>query len=300
MSIDLHIHSTASDGTRTPLEILASARRIGLTAIAITDHDTLAGSRELLESPALVDIKALSGVEISAAPPPLCPQRGSFHILGYGIAFDHAPLNRALERLQNARRERNPKIIQRLNALGFALAADEAIALAGSVDGMGRPHIARLMKHKGYVRSIDEAFDRYLGHGRPAYVDKFRISCPEALALIRDAGGIPVLAHPGVTLDPAVDPAIDLDRLLAELVAMGLGGIEVYYPDHDAAQTARYAAAARRYGLLMTGGSDFHGSLKPEIQLGIGTGDLAVPDALYVKLTEALSAQRPRVAGARG
>jgi hypothetical protein len=112
LSIDLHIHSTASDGTRTPLEILASARRIGLTAIAITDHDTLAGSRELLESPALVDIKALSGVEISAAPPPLCPQRGSFHILGYGIAFDHPPLNRALERLQNARRERNPKIIQ--------------------------------------------------------------------------------------------------------------------------------------------------------------------------------------------
>jgi 3',5'-nucleoside bisphosphate phosphatase len=152
------------------------------------------------------------------------------------------------------------------------------------------------MQHKGYVESIDEAFDRYLGHGKPAYVDKFRVSCREAMALIRDAGGIPVLAHPGVTLEPA----IDLDRLLVDLVAMGLGGIEVYYPDHDTTQTAHYAVAARHYGLLMTGGSDFHGSLKPEIQLGIGTGDLAVPDALYVTLTEALSAQRQRVVDALG
>jgi hypothetical protein len=296
VSIDLHIHSTASDGTLTPLEILSLAHRIGLAAIAITDHDTLAGSRQLLESPALGPIRAISGVEISASPPPICPQRGSFHVLGYGIAFDYFPLNRILERLQNARQERNPKIIQRLNALGFTMNMAEVIELAGGTDGLGRPHIARLMKHKGYVENIDEAFECYLGHGKPAYVDKFRVPCHEAMALIRDAGGIPVLAHPGVTLDPA----IDLDRLLTDLVPMGLGGIEVYYPDHNTAQTARYAAAARRYGLLMTGGSDFHGSLKPEIQLGTGTGDLVVPDALFTTLTETLSAHRTRVPGPHG
>lgn len=296
MNIDLHIHSTASDGTLTPLEILSLARRLGLAAIAITDHDTLAGSRELLERSARLGIKAVSGVEISAAPPSLCPQRGSFHVLGYGIAFDHSRLNQILERLQNARSERNPKIIQRLNDLGFALDLAEAAELAGGLDGLGRPHIARLMKHKGYVASIDEAFDRYLGHGKPGYVDKFRVPCQEAMRLIRDAGGIPVLAHPGVTLDDG----LDLDRLLADLVAMGLGGIEVYYPDHDAVQTARFAGAARRHGLLMTGGSDFHGSLKPEIQMGVGSGTLAVPYTLYEALAAALAARRGHVAaGAR-
>jgi predicted metal-dependent phosphoesterase TrpH len=295
LNIDLHIHSTASDGTLTPLEILASARRLGLAAIAITDHDTLAGSRELLQSAACVGLKAISGVEISAAPPALCPQRGSFHVLGYGIAFDHPRLNQALGRLQNARQERNPKIIHRLNDLGFALDVAEVAELAGGLDGLGRPHIARLMKRKGYVASIDEAFDRYLGHGKPAYVDKYRVSCQAAMALIREAGGIPVLAHPGVTLEAA----IDLDRLLADLVTMGLGGVEVYYPDHDAVQTTRLAAAARRYGLLMTGGSDFHGSLKPEIQMGVGTGALAVPYALYTALEAALSTQRGQT-GAQG
>lgn len=295
MNIDLHIHSTASDGTLTPLEILASARRLGLAAIAITDHDTLAGSRELLQNSPGAGIEAVSGVEISAAPPALCPQRGSFHVLGYGVAFDHPRLNQALERLQNARQERNPKIIQRLNHLGLALDVAEAAELAGGPDGLGRPHIARLMKRKGYVASIDEAFDRYLGHGKPAYVDKFRVSCQAALALIREAGGIPVLAHPGVTLDADVD----LDRLLADLVAMGLGGVEVYYPDHDAAQTNRFAAAARRHGLLLTGGSDFHGSLKPEVQMGVGTGALAVPYVLYTALAAALGPRR-RTTGAQG
>jgi hypothetical protein len=293
LNIDLHIHSTASDGTLRPLEILASAHRFNLAAIAITDHDTLAGSRELLESGSLGGMKAISGVEISAAPPPLCPRQGSFHVLGYGIAFDHPRLNRALEKLQSARQDRNPKIIQRLNSLGFPLDINEVSALAGGVDGLGRPHIARLMKRKGYVASIEEAFDRYLGHGKPAYVDKFRVACEEAMGLIREAGGIPVLAHPGVTLDAA----IDLDRLLTALVDMGLGGIEVYYPAHHPAQTARFAAAARRYGLLMTGGSDFHGSLKPEIQLGTGAGDLAVPFALFAALEAALDAQRLQAAG---
>jgi predicted metal-dependent phosphoesterase TrpH len=293
LNIDLHIHSTASDGTLTPLEILTLARQLKLGAIAITDHDTLSGSRQLIDGAIPSQIHVLSGVEISAAAPPSCPGRGSFHLLGYGIALDHGDLNHTLARLQNARQDRNPRIIQRLNELGFALDLDEAVALAGGPNSLGRPHIARLMKRKGYVVSIEEAFDRYLGHGKPAYVDKFRVECAVAMRLLRDAGGIPVLAHPGVTLDAD----IDLDRLLNELSAMGLGGIEVYYPDHDDDQTRRFAAAARRHGLLMTGGSDFHGSLKPEIQLGKGRGDLAVPFALYTKLADALACRDRPAAG---
>jgi predicted metal-dependent phosphoesterase TrpH len=296
LNIDLHIHSTASDGTLTPHEILSLACRLKLGAIAITDHDTLAGSRELLAEEIHSDLHVLSGVEISAAAPPMYPRRGSFHLLGYGIDLDHAELNRTLERLQGARQDRNPKIIRRLNDLGFALTLEEAVVLAGGREGLGRPHLARLMKQKGYVASIEEAFDHYLGHGKPAYVDKFRVECADALRLIRDAGGIPVLAHPGVTLEADTD----LDHLLAGLVAMGLGGVEVYYPMHSDAQTRRFAAATTRHGLLMTGGSDFHGSLKPEIQLGVGYGDLAVPFSLYLALADALAAHHtPAAAGDR-
>ncbi len=292
MKIDLHIHSTASDGTLEPAEILDLALSLQLGAIAITDHDTLAGSRQLLESRIPPEMHVLSGVEISAAAPPSCPRQGSFHILGYGIAFDHDELNDTLARLQNARQDRNPKIIERLDRLGFSLTMDEAAALAGGSDALGRPHIARLMKRKGLVASIDEAFDRYLGYGKPAYVDKFRVQCKDAMRLIRDAGGIPVLAHPGVTLDAEAD----LDRLLEELVGMGLRGIEVFYSSHDEAMTQRFAAAARRHRLLMTGGSDFHGSLKPEIQLGSGSGHLAVPFWVYTTLAEALATHHGPVA----
>ena len=269
------------------------ARRLKLGAIALTDHDTVFGARQLLAAPGFADIQILSGVEISAAPPPACPRKGSFHILGYGIDVVHPELDLTLERLRNARRERNPKIIARLNALGLHLSLDEAEALAGDeTQALGRPHIAQLLVQKGYAASLNDAFDRYLGHGKPAYVDKFRIGCADAMALIRRAGGLPVLAHPGVSI-PA---EIDFISVLEALIPMGLAGIEVYYPEHDADQTCRYAAAARQYGLLMTGGSDYHGSLKPQIQLGSGTGDLKVPFEIYQDLVMALAANRRRTA----
>ncbi len=288
MWIDLHIHSTASDGTLSPAEILAAARRLHLKAIALTDHDTVQGVRQLIESPLPGDIQVLTGVEISAAPPLACPRRGSFHILGYGLDVHHRELNQTLIRLQNARQDRNPAIIARLRAMGIEIELTEAEALAENRATLGRPHIARVLRQKGWAASIDEAFDRYLGNGRPAYVDKFRIDCAEAMALIRRAGGLPVLAHPGMSI-PA---GVDLDAVLASLIPMGLAGIEVYYPEHDAAQTGRYAAAARRHGLLMTGGSDFHGDLKPRIALGSGSGDLRVPMRLYLELRAALAAHQ--------
>ena len=290
MRIDLHIHSTASDGTLTPAEILTAARRMGLGAIALTDHDTVEGVRRLLAAPIPDDIQVMPGVEISTAPPAACPRKGSLHILGYGLDVEHPELNDTLARLQNARQDRNPAIIARLNALGLALDLVEAQALADGPQTLGRPHIARVLRQKGYVASIEEAFDRYLGHGRPAYVDKFRIECAEAMALIRRAGGLPVLAHPGVSIPDGVD----LEAVLEALIPLGLAGIEVYYPEHDPDQTRRYAAAARRYGMLETGGSDFHGDLKPRIVMGTGDGSLDIAFELYRALEAAIAAHRAR------
>jgi hypothetical protein len=280
--IDLHIHSTASDGTLTPAELIEMAVALRLGAISITDHDTLAGSREALLGGIPPELGFLTGVEISAEPPPSYGGPGSIHILGYGLRLDDPDLNLALEKLQNARRDRTPKIIRRLNAIGVPVTLAEVARLAG--DGQpGRPHIAKLMVQKGVVADIDEAFDRYLGNGQPGYVDKFRIESAEAVALINAAGGAAVLAHPSLLELEGEEP---LEEMLLELVAMGLKGIEVFFPEHSPEQTRIYAELARRHGLLMTGGTDFHGDIDPRIKMGVGKGDLRVPYALYQRLIE--------------
>jgi len=283
--VDLHIHTTASDGTLTPDQILSLARELELGAIAITDHDTLDGVMESIRLGIPPSIKFLTGVEISATPPPpfRCP--GSFHILGYGVRPENPLLNQTLFQLQDARKNRNPRIIQRLNQLGLELTLEEVKLIAG--DGLlGRPHIARLMVKKGYARSINDAFDNYLGKGKPAYVDKFRIDTRQAIALISGAGGIPVLAHPYLL---ETESEKELEDLVVMMKAMGLKGLEVYYPDHPPENTAQYAALAQKLGLLMTGGTDFHGSLKPEIQMGVGKGDFFVPYEIFEKLDQLLN-----------
>jgi hypothetical protein len=278
--IDLHIHSTASDGTLSPPDIIALALRLKLGAISITDHDSLAGCREALLNGIPDEIGFLTGVEISAEPPPSYPGAGSIHILGYGIRLDDPELNRVLEKLQDARRDRNPQIISRLAKLGIAIRLEEVEKEAG--DGQpGRPHIASLLVKKGIVRTIDDAFDRYLGNGKPAYVDKFRIESSQAVALINAAGGIPVLAHPCL-LELESDP--QLDEILREMISMGLKGVEVYFSAHTPEQTRWYAELAKRHDLLMTGGTDFHGDTQPDIRMGVGKGDLCVPFELYEKL----------------
>lgn len=292
LRIDLHIHSTASDGTLTPVEIVRSAKTGGLAAISITDHDTLEGSREAL--PICGDsLRFLTGVEISAAPPPGAPCTGSFHVLGYGIDLQDGDLNQTLAVLQKARRNRNPAIIERLVRLGIDISMQEVEHLAGDAQ-IGRPHIARTMMAKGYVKSIDEAFDRYLGHGQPAYVDKYRISCQQALRMIRDAGGIPVLAHPFLL---NLRSRRQMEQLIDSLVVMGLMGIEVYYPEHPEEDTALYIELAERYGLLMTGGTDFHGGPTPQVPLGGREDGFRVPFELYRRLTERL--REIRATGAR-
>lgn len=277
---DLHIHSSASDGTLTPSQILALSIDRQLGAIALTDHDTIDGAKELLAANIPPSIKFMTGVEISATPPPSFRCPGSFHILGYDIDLEDPSLNQTLNTLQEARKNRNPQIIARLNALGIAISLNDVEQEAADSQ-LGRPHIARVMIKNGFARSIDEAFDKYLGKGKPAYVDKYRLSSAQAVSLISAAGGIPVLAHPSLL---ETDSPQELERLLTTLKDMGLKGIEVYYPSHSLEQTALYARLAIRHRLLQTGGTDFHGNLKPDIQIGTGRGKLLVPFELYEKL----------------
>lgn len=280
MSIDLHIHSTASDGTLTPVEIVAHARNIGLAAIALTDHDTVAGVQQILQNDIPQNLHFITGVELSAAPPSGFPCQGSLHILGYGFRHDDQELARQLHKLQEARRNRNPQIITKLQALGIDITVDELDA-PNVKRQTGRPHIAQLLVEKGVVTSFDEAFQRFLGNDKPAYVNKYRVESRRAIRLIRQTGGIPVLAHPAL-----IHPTSpwSLEDLLVELKSYGLQGLEVYYPEHSKNQTRQFHELARRHGLVATGGTDFHGAIKPGVAMGSADGSFKVPFQVYEQL----------------
>ena len=280
LGIDLHIHSTASDGSLTPAEIINRAQRLNLAAIAITDHDSIYGSKEALQAGIPPSLKFLTGIEISAAHPTFFPGSGSFHILGYCIRLDNQALNQALNRLRDARKNRNPKIIKRLNELGLKISLEDVNPTIAHGQ-LGRPHIAQVMIKKGFVKSMDEAFDKFLGAGKPAYVDKNRIGCEETIKMIRDAGGVPVLAHPALL---NINEDFQLEELIQNLIKIGMRGIEVYYPEHSPEQMQRYRELANKYNLLITGGTDFHGSITPKIEMGTGKGTLFIPYKLYEEL----------------
>lgn len=301
-NIDLHIHSTASDGSLAPGDILALATEIGLAAIALTDHDAIDGAREiaalvgmvndfrLLSSPNDINKDVpffISGVEISAAPPPGIAVSGSFHILGYGFDLNHPALDAMLIQQQAARKNRNPLIISRLNDMGIDISLDEVESASGG-PRIGRPHIAAVMVEKGYARGIDDAFDNYIGKGKPAYVDKPRIRVEAAIDVIRSAGGIAALAHPGLL---TLSPPGRMSDLIAALKEMGLCGLETYYPGHSAEQFAVFSEIANSHGLLVTGGTDFHGAINPDIQLGTGRGDLRVPFSVFENLAQHLAGE---------
>jgi ribonuclease III len=295
VKIDLHIHSNASDGTLSPSEILSLACNLNLGAIAITDHDTIDGLKEVIAQGIPPSIKFLTGVEISATPPSSFTCSGSFHILGYSIRIDDPALNQTLGQLQEARRSRNPKIVDNLNKLGMDISFSDLIDEFGDKQ-LGRPHIAQIMVKKGFVGSINEAFDKYLGRGKPGYVDKYRIDCKNAIEIILGAGGIPVLAHP-FFLELGKD--VLLEELIITLKKMGLMGMEVYYPEHSQELIAHYVEIANRHGLLMTGGSDFHGSIKPDINMGSGKGDLFVPYELYERLINSVRPEPIKIEAAK-
>jgi predicted metal-dependent phosphoesterase TrpH len=278
--IDLHTHSSYSDGSFSPGQLVQLAKNKGFRAIALTDHDTVAGLEEAIAAGKELGVEVVPGVEISAQYPP-----GTMHILGYYLRPSHPELLRALEKLQEARAARNPKIIKRLQALGLEISWTEVHDLSGGQ--VGRPHIAQVLLRRGYVSSINEAFSRYLKKGAIAYVEKFRFPPQEAIAMILRAGGLAALAHP-FTL--GVGNPGELTSLVRELQAMGLEGMEVFYPEHTEEMTGVYQDVAKGLGLLCTGGSDFHGDLKNGSHLGAGVEtpnlDYALLQAIKKRLEE--------------
>ncbi|NOQ86424.1 MAG: PHP domain-containing protein [Deltaproteobacteria bacterium] len=268
MYIDLHIHTTESDGTLTPSQVVRYAKEKGLKAVAITDHDTIHGNEEAIKEGISAGVEVIPGVEISVDYSP-----GTMHMLGYFITSEDPILNEKLALLQDSRADRNPRIIEKLNKLGLSLTYDEVVQVSGGGQ-VGRPHMAQVLMKKGYTKSIKEAFDKYLGKGAPAYLDKFRLSAVEAITMITDAGGIPVLAHPFTLYCKSSD---ELDALVKKLVNQGLQGLEVYYSEHDERKTSSYKLLAKRYNLAITGGSDFHGKNIKGIDLGTGRGKLKIP-----------------------
>ena len=259
-SIDLHAHTTASDGTYAPTRLVDLAERIGLAAVAVTDHDTVEGVAEAVARAATLDVEVVPGIEISAKH----SGPGVLHILGYFIDAGDPDLLRQLEWVQNSRRERNPRMIARLNELGIEITLAEVESIAG--DGqVGRPHMARVLVERGVVATVQEAFDQYLTAGGPAYVEKEKLDAISAVELIRRGGGVAVLAHP---VQLGLGDGDELAEYVEHAAEIGFGGIECSYPAHTEAQTHRYQDLAAMHGLVATGGSDFHGESKPDIALG--------------------------------
>lgn len=284
--IDLHTHSTASDGSYRPAEVVRLAKEAGLKAIALTDHDTTDGLAEALAAGDELGVEVIPGVEISTR-----HAGDTMHILGYFLDFHSGKLEERLAVLQQARKDRNPKIVAKLNALGIPITMQQVVGVSGGGQ-VGRPHIARALMEGGYVANLQQAFDIYLKNGGKAYVQKFRFPLREALDMIRQAQGVPVLAHP-FTL--ALGSAGAIRELLQDLKANGLAGIEVFYADHSPEQEALYLRLARDLGLLVTGGSDFHGANKPEVTLG----NIRSRKRLTYDLVVALKAWREKEYGVR-
>ncbi|MDF0673051.1 MAG: PHP domain-containing protein [Nitrospira sp.] len=275
--LDLHLHTTHSDGSCTPTEVVNMAHHAGVTALAITDHDITTGIAEAIAAGQQSGIEIIPGVEISSL-----AGNSELHILGYFLDWQDFDLLERLKALREGRHRRNPRIIERLQTLGIDITYDEVRALAGT-DSIGRPHIARVLMDKHVVASAKEAFDRFLAEGRPAYVPRELPSPAEAIRWIKAARGLAVLAHPTwVKLEG--QSLVDLVR---QLKADGLDGVEVYYSTHAARQTREYLNLAQQLGLLVTGGSDFHGLTKPDIGVGIGKGTLHIPPSLLPKMKEA-------------
>lgn len=276
--VDLHLHTTASDGIKSPSEIVRYARVRGLQAISITDHDTIEGLEEGLEEGEKIGIEVIPGIEISAEYSP-----GSMHILGYFIDTDNPLLNDRLKYLQKSRAERNPKMVERLNRLGINISYEEVVEASGGGQ-VGRPHFAKVLIEKKYVRGFQEAFDRYLKKGAPAYVNKMRFEPGEALHFINEARGIAVLAHPSTL---GLNEYSEMENLILRLLKEGLKGIEVYYPEHSPQEIAQYKGLAERYGLVITGGTDYHGMEKNGLEVGIGRGEMRLPYSLVETLRAA-------------
>jgi predicted metal-dependent phosphoesterase TrpH len=244
MSADLHVHTTYSDGTYTPAEIVKKAKEAGLTAVSVTDHDEVRGIAEALEEGLREEVKVVPGVELTTELP-----HTEVHILGYFIDYKSKKLSKVLSTIRDSRHERIKRICKKLQALGIKIEAEEVFHLAGK-GSVGRPHVARVLIAKEVVDTVKDAFLKFLVPGAPAYEAHYKLSPEEAIGLVKEAKGVPVFAHPGVS---------NCDELVPTFLSYGLKGIEVYYPVHDQRMETRYLAMAKKYGLIATGGTDFHG-----------------------------------------
>ena len=271
--VDLHMHSTASDGSLPAAEVVVAASRARLDAIALTDHDTLDGVPEAAEAGGRLGVRVVPGVELSAH------DRGEVHLLGLHISRVEA-LEARLAGFREARRVRAVRIVERLNQLGVPVTMNDVMEHAGT-GAVGRPHVARALVSLGRARDQREAFDRWLGAGKPAYVEKQYLGMREAITLVHEAGGIAVLAHPG--------PAATRARL-EELRALGLDGVEVRHPGHSAEDIARIGALANHLGLLPSGGSDWHGASEGQRTIGC----MNVPESWLEKQDAFLRERRER------
>lgn len=278
MAVDLHVHSTASDGSETPSEVVRLAAEARLTAMALTDHDTLEGVEEAREEAARRGIELIPGVELS------CEwDRGGLHMVVLFLEPGPGPLQDRLPELRDSRNRRNRVIAERLAGMGFDISIEEVEQLAGG-GSVGRPHFAEVLRRKGYVPDISSAFALYLGAGRPAYAARPLIPPEEAIELARRSGAVPVVAHPHTI---GLDRAAEYAAFYEWMAGLGLAGVECCYSEYDPRVRRELARAVRDRGLIPSGGSDFHGDYKPGLRIGVGRGDLRVPDRVLEELRAA-------------
>ncbi len=274
--IDLHVHTTASDGTLTPAAVTARARGLGLAAIAITDHDTVEGVAEAMRAGKELGVEVVPGIELS------CYYQGrEVHVLGYFIDIASASLAETIRAVTENRKARNHIIAERMAADGLPVSIDE-LKRRFPHTVIGRPHFAEVLVEHGLADSVSDAFARYLNRGRPYFEPQKRMNMDEAAAAINAAGGLAVLAHPYQYRYSEAE----MRRLFADFKSCGGTGIECFYSGYDAEKSAFLTSAAAELGMCVTGGSDFHGSVKPDIELGSGKGGLNVDRELLNKLKE--------------
>ena len=274
--IDLHTHSYYSDGSCSPDELVFEAHKAGLSAIALTDHDNTDGVNEAIEAGKRYGVEVIPGIEFSVK-----NDLGETHILGYGIDINNPVLTEAIERSKESRRQNNVRTAQALQSLGFDVTVEDAREI--SPKGLlGRAHFAKVMVNKGYVKTVKEGFDKYLQKGRPGYNSLRLLDAEEAINIIHTSGGKAFLAHLHLTKLKGCD----LDGYVKELKCMGLDGIEGYYTEYDEKMEREYFSLAEKYDLLISGGSDFHGSNKTDIKIGVGYGNLKIPYDLLKKITK--------------
>lgn len=257
--VDLHMHTTHSDGTLTPEQLVARAKSRRVDCIALTDHDTVSGVREAKDAGTKLGVEVIAGVEISVIFPP-----GTMHILGYFIDTSNADLLSGLKLVQDARAKRNPMIIEKLNSLGVKITLDEVVAESGG-DQIGRPHFARVLVKKGYAQDSQDAFNKFLAKGASAYVDKRNITSETAIRMIHAAGGVASLAHPKQL---KLKDEKEFEAEIEKLVGQGLDGLEVFSSCQSRDEAVFYKKIANRFNLVTTGGSDFHGDNRPNVDLG--------------------------------